>query len=167
MIDRREVLVQVGGLVLGEVAKMILELLLRRGEMTDEELSSELNMPVNDVRRVLHKLFEMQLVRYRRVRDPKVGWYSYLWRVTDERPEIVLEQRKRKVIEKLKELLRYETENSFFACPQCRARYTYGEALSSMFQCPTCGSYLEEYDNSKRVRALRELIERLASLKIE
>lgn len=167
MIRRKEVLVEIGELVFGEVAKAILELLLDKGEMTDEDIAKAIGISVNDVRRTLHKLFEMQLVRYRRMRDPKVGWYTYFWRVTDERPEIILEQRKKKVIDKLKELLRYETENTFFICNKCNTRYTYSEALSNAFQCEKCGYYLEEYDNSSLINALKELIKYLNSLKIE
>ena len=167
MIRRKEILVELGELALGKAAKEILELLLNKGEMTDEDIAKATGISVNDVRRTLHKLFEMRLVRYRRMRDPKVGWYTYFWRVTDERPEIVLEHRKRKVIDKLKELLRHETENMFFVCNRCNIRYTYNEALSNMFQCPKCKDYLEEYDNSSLVNTLKKLIEYLSNLKIE
>lgn len=164
---RKEILIEIGELALGKTAKKILELLLNEGEMTDEDIAKITGMSVNDVRRTLHKLFEMRLVKYRRMRDPKVGWYTYFWRVTDERPEIVIEQRKKKVINKLKELLTHEAENTFFICNRCNIRYTYNEALSNMFQCVKCKDYLEEYDNSKLVNTLKRLIKYLNNLRIE
>lgn len=167
MLDRRQVIIKLGELIYGKIAKDILTLLYNEGELTDEQIANRLGISVNDVRKILHKLYEHMLVKYKRTRDPNVGWYTYYWKLTDERPELILEDRKRKVIAKLKELLNYEESNTFFYCDNCKIRYTYNEALANLFQCPRCGNYLIEYDNTKIKEFLRELIDKLRNIRFD
>lgn len=165
-LDRRNVLVELSRLVHGEDAARIVKLLLEEGEMTDEQIAKALDMQINHVRRTLHRLFDSDLVRYRRTRDEKIGWYIYFWRVTDEPPEMVIEQRLRRVIAKLTELLENEQGTGFFICPRCGEKQNYDQAIVNMFQCPKCGEMLEEYDNSETVEFLEGIISRLKRIRL-
>jgi transcription initiation factor TFIIE subunit alpha len=56
--------------------------------------------------------------------------------------------------------LEYETTNDFFNCytPDC-GRFTFEDAVESVFRCPNCGNTLKHYDNSALINALKSRIE--------
>ncbi len=142
----------------GEEAARIVHLLLSKVELSDEEIASELGMDVAQVRRVLNELFEARLVKYRRARDENEGWYRYYWRVTDEEPERILEDRKRLLVKLLEDLLRGETEEEYYYCPSCGRRYRASHADDLNYVCEKCGEVLEPYDNSRIVRKVKEVL---------
>jgi len=165
--ERSQVLAALASKIHGEVAGRVMERLLRVGEATDEQLSQALGVDVNSMRRLLNELYESRLVRYRRVRDVEQGWYLYYWRVTDEDPARILEERRRRTVEVLKRRLEYEENNTFFRCPECGRKYTFDEIADYMFRCPECGAILDAVDNSTAVEKLREAIRKLEELKFE
>lgn len=154
-----EALVALARRMRGEEAARIVSLLLGRVELTDEEIASELGMDVAQARRILNELFESRLVKYRRARDEKEGWYKYFWRVTDEPPERILEDRKRLLVKLLEGLLNREAGEEYYYCPVCGRRYTAKEADDLNYLCGKCGEVLEPYDNSKAVEKIKKALE--------
>lgn len=164
---RDDALVTIARKMHGEEAAKIVSLLLSKIELSDEEIASELGMDVAQVRRILNELFEARLVKYRRARDENEGWYKYYWRATDEEPERILEDRRRLVIKLLENLLRSETEEEYYYCPNCGRRYRASQADDLNYLCENCGEVLEPYDNSEIVRKVEKalrLIERYQPL---
>lgn len=150
-----------------DVADVIKLLLDKKVELTDEEIAKELNMKVNEVRKKLYALLENNFVVYRRVRDKDTGWYVYYWRVNLEEINEIILNRKRAVLNKLKQRLEYEKSGIAFICPQDDSTYTFEEALENDFKCPRCGTPLKEYDSQKirefleqKIRELSEEIEK-------
>ena len=149
----------------GKKGRETITFLLKNRKATDEEISRKLRISVNETRVILHKLFDGRLLRYERTRDKKIGWYTYFWEITNEPIEVVLKERKRKVIEKLEKKLEYEKSNTFYICPNNDIpRLTFDEAFNNMFKCPVCGSILEPFDNSQIISFLEKLIKNLKSL---
>jgi len=130
-------------------------------EVVDEEIAKVLNMKLNDVRRALYRLSEQGLVSYRRIRDRTTGWYTYYWKVNKAQIPLIVKQRKKVTISKLKERLKFEEENEFYICLNCGSRYLFDEALENEFKCYRCGSSLVYYDNGAIVEALRKKIKAL------
>ncbi len=145
----------------GQLAGKIAEILRKRGEVTDDELAEQLGVNINTVRKILNQMFESRLVKYRRARDEKIGWYKYFWRLTDEPAHQLLEDRKRKTIRILERRLRQEEATEYFYCPKCGRKYTLDEADMYGYMCPHCEEVLEPYDNEKDILILRKTIERL------
>ncbi|MCS7104538.1 MAG: hypothetical protein NZ954_03110 [Thermofilaceae archaeon] len=151
----------------GEVAGRIIDRLIKVGEATDEQLSQALGIEIGTIRRVLNGLYESRLVKYRRVRDVDQGWYLYYWRLTDDYPTKVLEERRRRVLDILRRRLDFEQGNSFFYCPECRRRFSFEEVADYMFRCPMCGVDLEALDNSQALEKLKRAIQILEDLRFE
>lgn len=167
MSERDQVLLILAKKIHGDIAGRIAERLSRVGEATDEQLSQALGIEIGTIRRLLNELYESRLVRYRRVRDVDQGWYLYYWRLTDDDPFRVVEERKKKVLENLKLKLEHEEGGSHFICPQCKMRYSFDDVADYMFRCPECGSDLEAADNSLIINKLKMVIRRLEELKLE
>jgi len=136
-------------LVGDDAADLLKFLLKKRVEMTDDDISKELNMKVNEIRKKLYLLAEQGFVTYRKTRDKDSGLYIYYWKVNIDQINDLLINRKRLVLEKLK--MRYEQENgtTYYYCPQDNILYSFDEALENEFKCPKCGSPLNYYDAEK------------------
>jgi len=131
------------------------------GEVTDEELSEELDLELNDVRRALFILYENDLASYRRVRDEDSGWLTYLWTFQYENIPENLEEEMYRLLDALEERREYELDHEFYLCETCSIRFEFAEAMEFGFACPDCGSQLESLDNDMLIRAMDERIAEL------
>ncbi len=146
----------------GETGKKVFRALMSSGdEMLDTEIIEKTKLNEQDVRRALYELHNLGLVAYRKTRNPEDSRYIYFWKIDTARINQVLLQRKKEVLNKLKERLRYEESNTFFTCPVDGVRLTFDEAMETDFKCPRCGSDLVAEDNEYFKERLREIIREL------
>ncbi|MCE4617010.1 MAG: hypothetical protein F7C32_00265 [Desulfurococcales archaeon] len=146
-----------------EAATIFITLYTKAGSkgLSDEQLSKMLGFRETMIRRVLNKLLENDLVRYRRGKSEK-GETRFFWYVNKNMLNSVLLARKKLALEKLKIRLQYEQENEFYYCPVCRIRYTFNQAYDYEFICPRCGTELVvDEDSELRAEILRRLIREL------
>lgn len=131
------------------------------GEVTDEELAEELDMELNDVRRALFILYENDLASYRRLRDEDSGWLTYLWTFQYDNIPDNLKTEMERLETALTDRLDYEANNEFYLCDICSIRFEFDEAMEFGFECPECGSPLEDMDNEHLISAMEERIDDL------
>ncbi|MHA1686346.1 MAG: transcription factor E [Candidatus Heimdallarchaeaceae archaeon] len=164
---QRQTLIEVVTDIAGEEVKQVtLVLLNAEEEVTDEEISEKLDMRLNQVRKSLYKLYDLQLASFRRIRDKSTGWFVYYWTLHPERIDVFVEKKQQEVLEKLKTRLEYEEANMFFTCgnPEC-PRVTFQEAMDNNFVCEKCGGRLEAFDNEPVKQILKTKIEELENIK--
>ncbi len=146
----------------GSAGKKVFKVLMSKNdEMLDTEIIEKTKLNEQDVRRALYELHNLGLVAYRKTRNPEDSRYIYFWKIDTARINQVLLQRKKEVLNKLKERLKYEESNTFFICPVDRVRLTFDEAMETDFKCPRCGSDLEAEDNEVFKEKLRRIIKDL------
>ena len=136
----------------------VIEVLLEKGETTEEEIAKELGVKLNVVRKLLYKLYDARLVDYKRWKDEDTNWYSYTWLPTLEKLPYVVKKKLNELIKELEEKLEFEKSNMFFYCPKCNVRFTFEEAMDYGFACPACGNMLEEFNNAELIKDLEEQI---------
>ncbi|MFX0097191.1 MAG: transcription factor E [Candidatus Hodarchaeota archaeon] len=140
----------------------ILNILNGTEEVTDEELAEKSGMRLNIVRKILYKLYDNRLASYRRVRDKNTGWFVYFWKLNPERIFTLVKKKKTLVLQRLKERLDYEKENTFYQCDEDNSsRFTFDEAMEITFRCPKCGGPLKYQKNRKLIRVLEQKIKEL------
>ncbi len=144
----------------GEDAFEVVSRLKEDEETTDEEIANETGMRLNAVRKILYKLYDLHLASYRRTRDKQTGWFVYYWILEPERIHGLLQDKKTKVLEKLKQRVLYETENTFYHCNNNGCpRHTFEEAMTNAFKCPVCNGQLVHVDNLQIITLLKKQIE--------
>jgi transcription initiation factor TFIIE subunit alpha len=145
-----------------EEAVKLIEILKNSDEITDDEIANKTGIRLNNVRKILYKLYDHSLVSLRRTRDPKTGWFIFHWKLQPDQLEGFILSQKRRVFEKLNIRLEYEKNHDFYHCntPGCR-RITFEEAVELVFRCPTCGKPLMHYNNEKIVQVLTKKLEQL------
>lgn len=134
------------------------------GEVTDEELAQSLNLELNDVRRALFILYENDLASYRRLRDEDSGWLTYLWTFEYDNIPENLEEEMYRLLEALENREEYERLHEFYLCQVCSIRFEFGEAMDFGFECPECGSPLDDMQNEGMIAAMED---RIAGLRDE
>jgi len=164
---QRQTLIEVVDDIAGEEVKQVTLVLLNADEeTTDEEISEKLDMRLNQVRKSLYKLYDLQLATFRRIRDKSTGWFVYFWTLHPERIDMFVEKKQKEVLEKLQTRLDYEESNMFFTCnnPEC-PRVIFQEAMDQNFECGRCGGRLEAFDNEQLINVLKEKIVELEEIK--
>ncbi len=164
---QRQTLIEVVEDIAGEEVKQVTLVLLNADEeTTDEEISEKLDMRLNQVRKSLYKLYDLQLATFRRIRDKSTGWFVYFWTLHPERIDMFVEKKQKEVLEKLQSRLDYEQSNMFFTCnnPEC-PRVTFQEAMDQNFVCEKCKGRLEAFNNEQLINVLKEKITELKEIR--
>ncbi|GAH58242.1 unnamed protein product, partial [marine sediment metagenome] len=146
----------------GEDAATAVMILKELGAATDDQIFSQMEMKLNDVRKILFKLYNHSIVQCDRSRDENTGWFIFRWRLQPDLVEGFIDNQKRRVLRTLKTRLEYEENNVFYCChtPDC-LRVTFEDALENIFRCPTCGIALEHCDNSAYMKKITEKIKQI------
>lgn len=164
---QRQTLIEVVDDIAGEEVKQVTLVLLNADkETTDEEISEKLDMRLNQVRKSLYKLYDLQLATFRRIRDKSTGWFVYFWTLHPERIDLFVEKKQQEVMSKLRERLEYEESNMFFTCnnPEC-PRVTFQEAMDNNFECEHCNGRLEAFDNEQLKQVLKDKIDEMSEIR--
>ena len=133
-------------------------------EPNDPEL-----LKLNTVRKTLYKLYSAKLAQFRRIRDKSTGWFIYYWWHEFDLFEEILMEKKRLMETKLRERLKFEENNYFFVCKDCKdsnSKFNFDRGFELNFRCPDCGGPLEAQDNQKLIQFLKEKIVLIENLNL-
>ena len=146
--------------VAGEIGFAIYSLNLKN-EFTDEQLSHELEVEINEVRKALFSLYELGLAEYRRKRDDETGWMEYHWKLNYDRVDNILKRELKKTLRNLESKIEIETDAVYYICENGCVKVSYDVAMENNFICPQCGGMLEYIDNSSTVKKAKEEAEKI------
>jgi transcription factor E len=65
--------------IAGKQASDILNLLIGKKDVNEFLIAKKLKLTINQVRNILYKLSNFNLVTFTRKKDKKKGWYTYFW----------------------------------------------------------------------------------------
>lgn len=161
-----EELIKIANLFGGEEAVTVVKSLKKLGEATDEMITNdckgEKEVRLNNVRKILYKLYDHGLVSSTRVRDDKTGWFIFYWRLQPDQLDAFIRSRKRRILDKLKTRLDLERNHTFFVCKTDQdVRVTFEDAMETSFKCAKCGHQLESSENGGMVSVLETKIDQL------
>ena len=113
-------------------------------------------MDVKVVRKILYKLYDNSLVKFKRFKDKETGWYIYMWSFEKDKLNHLVEKVRRQKVLTIRDHLEREKENQFFMCDSGCTRTTFENAMRVGFVCPHCGCRMDFRDNSHIVKQLEE-----------
>ena len=156
------ILVKVAKIIGGDDTVKVALVLKELGEATDDQILAKTEMKLNDVRKILFKLYNNSIVQCDRFRDENTGWFIFRWRLQPDQVEGFINNKRRRILKTLKMRLDFEENNSFYHCgtPECD-RLTFEDAVELVFRCPRCGKALQHYDNSALIKVLTDKIKQL------
>ncbi|MDK6027769.1 hypothetical protein QPL79_00060 [Ignisphaera sp. 4213-co] len=149
----------------GASGRKVLETLLNSSSgKTIDEIAQETGIRVNDVRRLLYEMSSGGFVAYIRSQRGESHWYNYRWFSNYSMIKAAISRRIKDVIRVLHERLNYESNNTFYICPNDFSIYTFDEAFENNFQCIHCGSDLVEFNNKLITSYLTNVLEKLRKI---
>jgi len=160
--ESTDVLLRLIKLLCGEDAVKVVKVLLNESEVSDDLIAERTGMRLNQVRRILYDLLDKHVVSYRREVDEERGYFLYSWSLNKEGLKEIVKERKKLVLNRLRERLQFEEQKVFFICPNgCGDRIPFERAIDQQFKCLHCGVILQSFDNQKMIEKLRAMIRAL------
>ena len=105
-----------------------------------EFISQEIKMKPSRIRAVLNKLFNHNLIEYRRCFDDASGKYTYIWELDKPKFKKFLMEYTFQVEEKEETI---PSEKLIFVCKACKEAYTFENAMDYSFVCHKCNGTIE------------------------
>jgi transcription initiation factor TFIIE subunit alpha len=140
----------------GEDSVNLVGYLFGKENVNEFKLAEKLGISVNQVRNILYRLQEYNLVKSTRKKDKKKGWYIYYWTFNKKQALNEMLAYKQRRLEVLKKKLEEESTMSFFTCANKCLRMEFSEAMEHNFKCPECGKLMEKQDNKKQMILIKK-----------
>ena len=115
--------------------------ILSKNQKSDEDIATQLNMKVNDVRRSLNIMNSYSIVKYD-VRKDNKGWLMFIWKINGEKLNDYISNINKNMTETTEP--EFPTNcNDFFICKKCynnqKIVLPFESAFDSNFNCDGCG----------------------------
>ena len=121
--------------VVGRDVLALLRMLVKKKNFSEFKLAEKLKLNINQVRNVLYRMSEHNLVSFTRKKDKTKGWYIYYWTFDERQAKNLFLFKKRNRLAELKNVLNEKKEEeTFFACTTDFIKLTVNEALESEFK---------------------------------
>ena len=140
-----------GVLVAGADVVQLVRVLKDKKNVSEFKLADCIDHEVNATRNMLYRLYDANLVSFIRKKDKKKGWYIYYWTFNTKRVKYLIEELKKKRLERLKDRLEREKSSHFFICSSKCMRLDFEQATGFNFKCPECGSLMNQEDNKEKI----------------
>src|SRR3989338_3666737 len=130
--------------VVGEDSVKIIEYLKDKKNISDFKIADKVDRDIHEVRNILYRLYNCNLVTYYRKKYRQKGWYISYWTFNKKRVKDLMGIVKKQKLEKYNERLFEEEKNkdNFFLCPNACVRVNFDKATDFEFRCPECGNIL-------------------------
>jgi len=149
--------------VIGEDSLKIIEYLKDKKNISDFKIAEKVDRDIHEVRNILYRLYNHNLVSYYRKKDRQKGWYISYWTFNKKKIKEVMDKLKKDKLAKYTVRLKEEEANfgNFYLCPNACVRVGFERAVDLEYRCPECGFILNHQDNTKTIDFLRTKIKEL------
>lgn len=157
----KEVLLKLVQEKIGQDVPPLIDLIFNKDNYSEFKLADKLKITVNQVRNILYRLQEHNLVSSTRKKDKKKGWYIYYWTLNKKRVMDIIIDLKKERLSQLRSRLEKEQTTNFFICPKKCMRLNFETAMEYQFKCAECGELLIQQSNTKDIETIKNEISKL------
>ncbi len=147
--------------IAGKQAEELAEVLYDKENVNEFKIAKKLKVTINQVRNILYKLSNHNLVSFTRKKEKKKGWYTYFWTLDEEKALVMLDKRLGKKIFSYKNQLKSRQDKTYYICKVCKTEVSEETALENSFVCPECGEVYKLQKGKDREKLLKTKITRL------
>ena len=149
--------------IVGEDSVKVVEFLKDKKNISDFKIAEKVKADIHEIRNILYRLYNYNLVTYYRKKDRQKGWYISYWTFNKKRIKDLMVQLHYSKMAKFTERLKIEEANkgNFYLCSNACVRVNFEKATDFEFKCPECGNLLNLQDNSKTIEFLQGKIEEM------
>ncbi len=147
--------------VAGEDVLPLVKALRNKSNVSEFKLADSIRKEINLTRNMLYRLYDNNLVSFIRKKDKKKGWYIYYWTFNQRRIKDLVQDIKKRKLERLQERLHREKTTQFYICANKCVRLDFEQSHDFNFKCPECGQLLDLEDNARKIMDLGAELARL------
>jgi len=149
--------------VIGEDSVAVIKYLRDKKNISDFKIAEDVDRDIHEIRNILYRLYNHNLVSYYRKKDRQKGWYISYWTFNRQKVYDVLKSLYFSKLDKFQQRLKAEEANvgNFYLCPNACIRVGFEKAFDLEYRCPECGNILSHQDNSKTIDFLKDQVKRL------
>lgn len=145
----------------GDIAVQVAEFLQKNKPSTEFEISEQIDIEVNKIRKALYKMVDANIASFFRKRDVERNIYVYKWEFHKEKVKDILTSMQKEKKNKLESRLKNEKDKAFYICVNSCTRMPFEEAVEYEFWCPECGKMMVEHDNSKTIKNIKDQLNKI------
>jgi transcription factor E len=139
--------------VLESIGNKGLQILLSMGDgATDEIIEQKTKLRIAEIRSILNHLHSYGFVEYTREKNMQNGWFTYTWKVNNDRAMQNFVMIKRKEAERLRRAADSEDGAVIYRCGKGCTRIDFDSAMENKFKCPSCTKDLKFVDMKEELR---------------
>ncbi len=143
----------------GKDALPLLNILTKRRNISEFKIAEKLDYSVNQVRSILYRMHEYNLVSSTRRKDKKKGWYIYYWTFNIKHAKGLILNLMKQRLQDLRKNLKDKKDKIYFICPGDGSKiYDLEQALEYNFKCPETGELLVEENKNFHIRKIKREI---------
>ena len=148
---------------IGDDSVKIIEYLRDKKNISDFKIAEKVDRDIHDVRNILYRLYNHNLVSYYWKKDRQKGWYISYWTFNKRKVKELIDKTTKEKLARYTVRLREEEANigNFYLCPNACVRVGFEKAVDLEYRCPECGNILNHQDNAKTIDFLRTKIKEL------
>lgn len=161
MIMKRDFYTDAVILVVGKTYEELAKILNNPKHVNEFIIAKKLDITINQTRNLLYKLSDQGIVSSLRKKDKKKGWYTYFWKLEELKSLEFLRGIFDGRLNHIEGQIKIRQSKEFFVCNTCHCELTQEEALNQNFTCNECGNVFEVKDNSKMIKDLTKLSDKL------
>lgn len=157
----QEIIEQLVGELVGPDAVEAVNYLIGKENVSEFVIAEELDVEIHEMRNILYRSYEHNLLTFNRKKDKKKGWYICYWNYNEEQVPHLIGKLRESKLKKARERLQREQDNQFYMCTNACIRMDFDKAVEYNFHCPECGEVQQMQDNARTVEFLTERVSEL------
>ena len=147
--------------IAGKEGLQVYKILKDKENVNEFSIAEKLKLTINQIRNLIYKFEQHNLVTSTRKKDRKKGWYIYFFTLNPKQLEDITIQFKEKKVNILQRQLDRESSHDFYTCPNKCMRLPIENAMEHQFMCSECGSLLEPENKENNVTKVKKLMKGL------
>jgi len=159
-----ELLLELSRKIAGKNTEPLITILYKKKNVNEFKLADKLKLTINQVRNMLYKMLEYNILSSTRKKDKKKGWYTYFWTLEIGKSLEALQKIKERELNVWKSLAHNRKVKQYYSCPNECIELTAETAMHHEFTCPECGELLNISESEKK---LKEISTRMNEIKKE
>lgn len=132
--------------------------------VTDDVIEKKAGIKIAEVRSVLNHLHSFGVVDYTREKNLNTGWYTYTWKVLEERAlQNYLQMLKREKTALQQKLQTVDDTVTYYSKKTNRI-FSFEEAFENQFKCPESSTVLKEVDKKQQKKQMTQRLQEVENL---
>ncbi|MBU2497002.1 MAG: hypothetical protein KJ767_03005 [Nanoarchaeota archaeon] len=153
----QEIVIKVGG----RSAVIIVSMLKDKDDVDEFKMAQKAKMTINELRNILYKLHNCDLVSFSRKKDKKKGWFIYYWTLNREKAIRVSIKNYHDELKEQEDILDNIMKKNYFVCPRGHIELSQESSLEQNFECLECGELLILKDRDTEKKRIERIMDKL------